>query len=189
MFHTFWSTVWRKRPWFEHMQMVQEVEFILAWSSSELWTVIKYSRSKIKNLKPTAVDVLFKAYPMVPISSRSNLAGWYLLTDWKPWALKPFYKTESIFCFVQMSYRCITVSTQALCFLSHWSRHLKTGELWFLYFYSRLKWENSVIFARKLTVMGATDYFYFYFHVAWWDSYNISWLSKKAPSLSYCHIR
>jgi hypothetical protein len=31
-----------------------------------------------KNQKPKAVDVLFKAYPMVPLSYRSNLAGWYL---------------------------------------------------------------------------------------------------------------
>jgi hypothetical protein len=35
--------------------------------------------SNIKNKKkPTAVDVLFKAYPMVPLSCRSNLAGRYL---------------------------------------------------------------------------------------------------------------
>ncbi len=33
---------------------------------------------KLKNQKPLAVDVLFKAYPMVPLSRRSNLAGWYL---------------------------------------------------------------------------------------------------------------
>ncbi len=32
----------------------QEVGFIFAWSGSELWTVIKYSRSKIKNKKPIA---------------------------------------------------------------------------------------------------------------------------------------
>jgi hypothetical protein len=33
---------------------------------------------KIKKLKPIAVDVLFKAYPMVPLSCRSNLDGRYL---------------------------------------------------------------------------------------------------------------
>jgi len=33
---------------------------------------------KIKKQKPIAVDVLFQAYPMVPLSCRSNLAGWYL---------------------------------------------------------------------------------------------------------------
>ncbi len=38
----------------------QEVGFIFAWSGSELWTLIKYSRSKIKNLKYIAVDVPFK---------------------------------------------------------------------------------------------------------------------------------
>jgi hypothetical protein len=56
----------------------QEVGFLFAWSGSELWTLIKYSRSIIKIKKPIAVDVLFKAYPMVPFSCRSNLAGWYL---------------------------------------------------------------------------------------------------------------
>ncbi len=40
----------------------QEVEFIFAWSGSELWTPIKYSRSKIKNKKPIAVDVLYDSY-------------------------------------------------------------------------------------------------------------------------------
>ncbi len=55
----------------------QEVEFIFARSGSELWTLIKYSRSKIKNKKPIAVDVLFNAYPMVPLSCRSNLAWRY----------------------------------------------------------------------------------------------------------------
>jgi hypothetical protein len=35
---------------------------------------------KFKNQKPIAVDVLFKdkAYPKVPLSCRSNLAGQYL---------------------------------------------------------------------------------------------------------------
>jgi hypothetical protein len=35
-------------------------------------------KSEIKNQKPIAVDVLFKAYPMGPLSCRSNLAGRYL---------------------------------------------------------------------------------------------------------------
>jgi hypothetical protein len=35
----------------------------------------KYSRSKIKNKKTVAVDVLIKAYPMLPLSCRSNLPG------------------------------------------------------------------------------------------------------------------
>ncbi len=37
-----------------------------------------YSELKLKNQKLTAVDVLFKAYPMVPLSCGSNLAGRYL---------------------------------------------------------------------------------------------------------------
>ncbi len=52
----------------------QEIGFIFAWSCSELWSLLRYSR--VKNQKPTAVDVLFKAYPMV--QCRSNLAGLYL---------------------------------------------------------------------------------------------------------------
>jgi hypothetical protein len=58
-----------------------EVGFIFPWNGSELWTLIKYSRSKInkKNKKkPMVVDVLFKAYPMIPLSWRSNLARRYL---------------------------------------------------------------------------------------------------------------
>ncbi len=46
----------------------QEVGFIFAWSGSELWSLFKCSRMKLKNQKPIAVDVLFKAYPMVPLS-------------------------------------------------------------------------------------------------------------------------
>ncbi len=46
----------------------QEVGFIFVWSGSELWSSIKYSELKLKNQKPIADDVLFKAYPMVPCS-------------------------------------------------------------------------------------------------------------------------
>jgi hypothetical protein len=56
----------------------QEVGFIFAWICSELWSLFQYSRVKLKNQKPIAVDVLFKAYPRVPLSCRSNLTGWYL---------------------------------------------------------------------------------------------------------------
>ncbi len=35
-------------------------------------------KGNLKNQKHIAVDVLFKAYPMVPLSCRSNLAGPYL---------------------------------------------------------------------------------------------------------------
>ncbi len=40
--------------------------------------LFKYSRVKLKNQKPIAVDVLFKAYPMVQLSCRSSMAGRYL---------------------------------------------------------------------------------------------------------------
>jgi hypothetical protein len=45
----------------------QEVGFIFVWSGSDLWTLFKYSRSKLKNQKHIAVDVLFKAYPIIPL--------------------------------------------------------------------------------------------------------------------------
>jgi hypothetical protein len=35
-------------------------------------------KTEIKYQKPIAVDVLFKAYPMVLLSCRSNMAGRYL---------------------------------------------------------------------------------------------------------------
>ncbi len=78
----FWSSVRRKRLQFEHMQTVirtsRRIRGLFAWSDSELWSCFKYSELKSKNLKPVAVDVLFKAYPMVPLSCRSNLARRYL---------------------------------------------------------------------------------------------------------------
>ncbi len=40
--------------------------------------VFQIFNRRLKNQKPITVDVLFKAYPMVPLSSRSNLAGRYL---------------------------------------------------------------------------------------------------------------
>ncbi len=73
----FWSTVRWKWSRFEHMQTVirtsRMIRGLFAWSGSELGSCFKYSAQK-----PIAVDVLFKAYPMVPLSCRSNLAGRYL---------------------------------------------------------------------------------------------------------------
>ncbi len=54
----------------------QEVGSIFAWSGLELWSLFKYLTVNLKN--PKLVDVHFKAYPMVPLSCRSNLAGRYL---------------------------------------------------------------------------------------------------------------
>ncbi len=72
----FWRMVWQKRLQFEHMQTVnrtsRRIRGLFAWSGSELWSCFKYSRSKLKFFKHIAVDVLFKAYPMVPLSCRSN---------------------------------------------------------------------------------------------------------------------
>ncbi len=48
---------------------------MFVWTSSELWRLI------LKTWKPVAVDVLFKAYQMVSLSCRSNLAGRYFLLD------------------------------------------------------------------------------------------------------------
>ncbi len=71
-----WNTVWRKRSRLEHIQTVNRGLF--AWSGWELWSCFKNSRSKIKNWKHIAVDVLLKGFSMIPLSCRSNLAGRYL---------------------------------------------------------------------------------------------------------------
>jgi hypothetical protein len=45
-----WSTVWRKRSRFEHIQTVirtsRRIGFNSAWSGSGLWSLLKYSRVK-----------------------------------------------------------------------------------------------------------------------------------------------
>jgi len=53
---------------------------IFVWSGSELELLIQIFKIKIKNQKSTAVGVLIKAYPMIPLSSRSNLSGRNLKT-------------------------------------------------------------------------------------------------------------
>jgi hypothetical protein len=72
----------RKRSQFLPIQPViltrRMISGIFVRSGSELWSLLKYSKFKLKNQKPIAVDVLFYAYPMVPLLWRSNLAGWYL---------------------------------------------------------------------------------------------------------------
>jgi hypothetical protein len=72
----------RKRSQFLPIQPViltrRMIRGIFVWSGSELWSLFKYSKLKLKNRKLIAVDVLFYAYLMVPLSWRSNLAGWYL---------------------------------------------------------------------------------------------------------------
>ncbi len=65
----------KTRFYTNHDPNKHEVGYIFAWSGSKLWILFKYSRVNFKNQKPIAVDVLFKAYPMVPLSCRSNLAG------------------------------------------------------------------------------------------------------------------
>ncbi len=45
----------------------------------------------LKNQKPLAVDVLFRAYPMVPLSCVSNLARRYLLGVGK------YYRTANLY--------------------------------------------------------------------------------------------
>ncbi len=69
----------RKKGFYtNHNPNKQEVGFNFVWSGSELWSLFKYSKVKVKNQKHKAVDVLFQAFPMVPLSCRSNLAGRYL---------------------------------------------------------------------------------------------------------------
>ena len=77
-----WNSVWRKRLRLEHIQTVnrtsRRIRGLFALSGSELWSCFKNSRSKIKNWKHIAVDVLLKGFSMIPLSCRSNLAGRYL---------------------------------------------------------------------------------------------------------------
>jgi hypothetical protein len=55
------------------------LEAFLYEAAQNFEVFFKYSRSKLKNQKPiVAVDVFFQAYPMVPLSGWSNLAGRYL---------------------------------------------------------------------------------------------------------------
>ncbi len=53
----------------------QEVGLIFALSGQNSYQIFKI---KSKNKKPIDIHVLFKAYPMVPLSCRSNLAERYL---------------------------------------------------------------------------------------------------------------
>ncbi len=64
-----------KRFYTNRVPKKQEVGGIFVWSGLELLSFFKYSRSKLKNQKPIAVDVLIKAYPTALLSCRSNLAG------------------------------------------------------------------------------------------------------------------
>jgi hypothetical protein len=48
----------------------KEVGYIFAWSGWEFWT-LKIFKTK-KNQKPSVIYVLFKAYPIVPLSCRSK---------------------------------------------------------------------------------------------------------------------
>ncbi len=59
-------------------QRSRRIRWVFEWSGPEVWSLFKYSRLKLKNQKPIAVDVLFKAYPMVPLSCRYYLAGRYI---------------------------------------------------------------------------------------------------------------
>ncbi len=78
----FWSTVRRKRLRFVHIQPViptrRMIRGILGWSDSELLSSSQIIKIKFKNQKHIEVDVLFKAYPMIPLSGWSNLSGRYL---------------------------------------------------------------------------------------------------------------
>ncbi len=53
----------------------RRLDSFFVWSGSELWSLFKYSKLTLKNQKPLALDVFFKAYP---ISCRSNLTSRHL---------------------------------------------------------------------------------------------------------------
>ncbi len=55
-----------------------DVRFIFVWSGSELWSFSNIQK-KIKKSKTNISGWwLFKAYPMIPLSGRDNLAGRFL---------------------------------------------------------------------------------------------------------------
>ncbi len=70
-------------------------EFGLIFSMKGLRSLFKYSGPKLKNQKPIAVDVLIKAYPLAPLSCRSNLAEQYL--QWFSSQKIKFWTKNSIF--------------------------------------------------------------------------------------------
>ncbi len=71
----FWSTVQRKRSQLEHMQtVIQTSRRLDSFLHEAAQNLNSYQIFKIKNKKPTAVDVLLKAYLMILLSCRSNLA-------------------------------------------------------------------------------------------------------------------
>ncbi len=73
----FWSTVRRKRSRFEHIQtVIRKSRMLVSFLHEAAQNFeLKYSRWKIINPKPIAVDALFKPYPLVTLSCRSNLAA------------------------------------------------------------------------------------------------------------------
>ncbi len=63
----------------------QEVGLIFTWSNSELWSLFKYSRVKFKNQNSLVVDVLFKAYPIVPLLMQIQ-SGQTVPLKWSEWS-------------------------------------------------------------------------------------------------------
>jgi hypothetical protein len=51
---------------------------LFLYEAAQNFEIFSNIKNKLKNQKPIAVDDLFKAYPKVPLSCRSNLAGRYL---------------------------------------------------------------------------------------------------------------
>jgi hypothetical protein len=66
------------KPWSEQAGGLEAFLHEAAQNFEVVSSCFKYSELKLKSQKPVVVDVLFKAYPMVPLSCRSNLAGRYL---------------------------------------------------------------------------------------------------------------
>ena len=69
-FPHFWRPIWRKRLRFVTIQPVIPADRRIR--------CIFVKDQNLKNQKSMEVDVLFQAFPTVPLSCRSNLAGRYL---------------------------------------------------------------------------------------------------------------
>jgi hypothetical protein len=74
----FWRTVWRIRLRFLPYNPSAEEVGGLVYETARTMNSFQIFKVKIVNQKPTAVDVLFKANPMLLLSGLPNLAGWYL---------------------------------------------------------------------------------------------------------------
>ena len=84
-FPLFWSSVW----W--SAEEVRGLDGFLYEAAQNLESFQKF-KIQIKKSTPIEVDVLFKAYPMVPLPCRSNLGGRYLIHNYTSTPTSPLLR-------------------------------------------------------------------------------------------------